>query len=48
MYTEDAGLEIITDGSRIRPSRYGRAKRKCWSQIALTGMAEKRFPGPCS
>ena len=29
----------------IRPSRYGRKKRKCWSQIALAGMGEKGVPG---
>ena len=32
----------------IRPSRYGRKIRKCWSQIALGPMAEKLFSGPCS
>ena len=30
----------------IRPSRCGRGKRKCWSQIALAGMGEERFSGP--
>ena len=29
----------------IRPSRYGREKRKCWSQIALAGMGGKQFLG---
>ena len=29
----------------IRPSRYGREKRKCWSQIALAGMGGKQFFG---
>ena len=33
---------------QIRLSRYGREKWKCWSQIALVPMAERRFPGPCS
>ena len=27
-----------------RPSRYGRQKRKCWSQIALAGMGKSGFP----
>ena len=32
----------------IRPSRYGHEKRKCWSQIALAAMGEKRFSCPSS
>ena len=43
LYTEDA----VSKSSPIRPSRYRREKLKCWSQIALAGMGEKRFPGPC-
>ena len=27
-----------------RPSRYGREKRKCWSQIALVPMRKSGFP----
>ena len=30
----------------IRPSRYGPENRKCWSQIALAGIGEKRFYDP--
>ena len=36
-YTAYAGLPSI------RPSRYGREKRQCWSQIALAPMGEKRI-----
>ena len=32
----------------IRPSRYGRENRKCWSQKVLAGMGKRGFPAlPC-
>ena len=38
----------VTKSVRIFTSRYRLENRKCWSQIALAPMGEKRFPSPSS